>query len=66
MRYKIEHYIGDKITIIELERPGIILAIYITETGTQYQVRYFYDGVAKTVYFYGFEIDKTVDSTKKP
>ena len=46
----------DGITIVELKRPGRVIAIYVSETGIQYQVRYFDNGEAKTVYFYEEEL----------
>ena len=46
----------DRVRITELETNGIVVGIYISETGTQYQVRYFYNGDAKTVYFYADEL----------
>ena len=46
----------DRIYITELETKGRVVGIYVSQTGTQYQVRYFYNGDAKTVYFYQDEI----------
>jgi len=48
----------DKVRIIELERPGRIISIWETDKGTRYEVRYFYDGVAKEVYFYSDELEE--------
>jgi len=45
------------VNIIELDRPGLVLAIFIDSGGIQYHVRYFQNGEAKTVYFYGFELE---------
>ena len=47
----------DKVQITELERPGRVLAIYVSDTGIQYQVRYFDNEEAKTVYFYEDELE---------
>ena len=49
---------GDKVTIIELKRPGRIIALYYGENGWQYSVRYFDEGKALTVYFYYDELVK--------
>lgn len=46
----------DKVRIIELERVGRVVSIWITERGAQYQVRYFDSAEAKTVYFYEDEL----------
>lgn len=45
-----------RVYIAELETYGIVIGIYYSDTGDQYQIRYFYDGVAKTVYFYPWEL----------
>ena len=46
-----------KIWIEPLKRAGHVIAIYISETGAQYQVRYFDNSEAKTVYFYPDELE---------
>lgn len=48
--------IKDKVSIKQLDWDGIILAIFIGETGIQYKVRYFYNGDAKEIYFYEEEL----------
>lgn len=45
------------VLIKELERRGRVLAIYQSDTGTQYQIRYFWEGEAKIVYFYLDELE---------
>ena len=50
--------IGKTITIPELKCKGRIKSILITETGVQYQVRYFDNAEAKIVYFYSDEIEE--------
>lgn len=37
---------------------GLIVAIYITDKGIQYLVRYFWECKANEVYFYEWEIEK--------
>lgn len=52
--------IGQKVTIIELDRPGVIISIHITTGGPKYETRYFWNGEAKEVYFFDWEL-KTRD-----
>lgn len=37
---------------------GVVLSIYLGDQGLQYNVRYFHNGDAKTVYFYEDELRK--------
>jgi hypothetical protein len=48
--------LDQQVYIIELERSGIIKSIWVTVHGTEYQVRYFDDGEARTIYFYETEL----------
>ena len=50
--------IGQKVTIVELERTGLVISIWINKAGVQYEVRYFDKAEAKTVYFYPSELKK--------
>jgi hypothetical protein len=52
----IEFELGDQVSIKELNRKGKILSIWINKTGTLYEVRYFDNAEAKTVYFYADEL----------
>lgn len=52
-----------KVYITELEKSGMVMAIYISETGTQYSVRYFDNCEARTVYFYDNEIEVIKEAT---
>lgn len=36
---------------------GVIIAIFITKKGVEYQVRYYIDGEQKTEYFFDWEIE---------
>ncbi len=54
----LKYWLGQIVTITELKCKGRIKSIWITETGAQYQVRYFDNAEAKTVYFYGDEIEE--------
>lgn len=46
-----------RVGIRELKMDGIILALFLNEAGWQYNVRYFWNGEAKTVYFFDWELD---------
>jgi hypothetical protein len=54
MKFKLK----DKVKIIDLDWKGIISAIFISELGIQYKVRYFYTGDAKEVYCFEEELEK--------
>ncbi len=56
LEYHLKFAIKDVVHIIELNRPGRVLAIYVADTGIQYHVRYFDNEEAKTVYFYEDEL----------
>ena len=51
-----KYAIKDKVHITDIHRFGVVLAIYISETGTQYSVRYFDDAKPQTIYFYESEL----------
>jgi hypothetical protein len=52
-----EFYVQQRVLIIELMVKGTIVGLFLDGSGWQYQVRYFFNGEAKTVYFFGWEID---------
>lgn len=52
-----EFKLKDKVIIKELDWKGRIRAIFISEEGTQYKVRYFYEGSAKEIYFFADELE---------
>lgn len=56
MKIETKYNLARKIWINEIERPGTIKEILIDSFGVQYSVRYFNDGVAKTVYFFENEL----------
>lgn len=58
--------IKDTVRIIELRVVGRIVAIYEDSTGQQFNVRYFWNGEAKTVYFYADEIRKVDERESAP
>jgi len=53
---KLKYWINDQVTIIELERPGVVVGAIMDRTGLRYDVRYFWDGNAKFCYFYDWEL----------
>jgi hypothetical protein len=46
----------DRVHVIPLERTGTVIGVYIGVQHTEYQVRYFDNAEAKTVYFYESEL----------
>ena len=50
--------LGDRVRIVELKTAGRVMAQFCDGLGTQYNVRYFWNGEAKTVYFYEEELEK--------
>jgi len=48
----------DKVKIIDLDWKGIIISILINDLGVKYNVRYFYNGDAKEIYFFEEELQK--------
>ena len=60
MKINLEFNIRDKVKIIELNVKGRVISIWITEQGIKYEVRYFDEEKAKTVYFYSDELEKGV------
>lgn len=47
----------ERVRIPELNCIGMVIAIYFSETGTQYSVRYFMHGKPEQCYFYLFELE---------
>lgn len=48
--------LNDKVRIAPLETTGRVVGLYLCEEGAQYRVRYFYEGSARTEYFYADEL----------
>ena len=57
----IKFELNTKVKIIPLDIPGVVISIWLTEMGIQYEVRYFWSGKAEKVYFFEdeLEVDKT-------
>lgn len=49
--------LGDRVKIVELKCSGRVVGIFVGDSGAQFNVRYFYNGEAKTVYFYTDELE---------
>ena len=56
MKIKTSFELNQKVYIVELEIYGRIKAIWVTYTGTQYLVRYFWNDEVKEVYLFEAEI----------
>jgi hypothetical protein len=54
------HYaVTERVKIKELDRPGVVIGVFMDGSKIQYRVRYFYQGEAKEVYFYDWEIESS-------
>jgi hypothetical protein len=50
--------VGDVVKILPLDKyEGVVLAIYYSDIGMQYRVRYFYNGDPKDTYLFDREIE---------
>jgi len=56
MIYETSFNLRDNVEIISLKISGVIKSIWINNRGIEYQVRYFSDNEAKTVYFFKEEL----------
>lgn len=61
----LDYHIEQEVTITKLLGTdgvtgisGVVLAMFIDGSGIQYKVRYFWEGEAKEVYFYPWEIEE--------
>lgn len=57
MIYDFKFKLHCMVKIIALGTEGVIVSIYIVDKAIQYQVRYFWQGEAKEVYFYEWELE---------
>jgi len=48
--------IKDKVQVVPLSARGTVTALFVCEDGTQYRVRYFYEGNVRSEYFYADEL----------
>jgi len=55
-KYDIVFFILDHVHIIQLDRPGRVIGIWIGRGAIEYQVRYFDNCEARTVYFFEDEL----------
>ncbi len=66
MTIEAEFNIGCEVFIEALNRKGRVQAIYISELGLTYSVRYFDNAEAKTIYFYPDELMSAKLIPEKP
>jgi hypothetical protein len=59
----LKYDINDEVYIKILGVNGIVTSIWIASKGIRYEIRYFYDGEVKEVYFYEQEL--TIKSNNK-
>ena len=57
MKIETKFDIHDRVRIAELERTGRVISLWIIPKGIEYQVRYFDNGEARTVYFFEDELE---------
>lgn len=49
--------IGQDVFLKELERPGVVIALYTGRRGSEYQVRYCFNGKYEEVYLFEHELE---------
>lgn len=54
---QIDFNVGQKVKIKELGLTGIVKSVWITASGTQYQIRYLWEYKAEEVYFFADELE---------
>lgn len=52
--------IGDKVHIKGAEQDGTVTAVMMESDGMQYRIVYWYEGVRRCEWLYGFELGQTV------
>ena len=50
--------LGDTVNVLQLGAVGRIVAIVISEYGTRYEVRYFWDGHPEQTFFFEDELEE--------
>ena len=51
-----DYNIRQEVLIKPLEAYGMVVALYYSDNGPEYKVRYFYEGEARTEFFYPEEL----------
>ena len=51
LNYNTKYHLHQKVEVIELDLKGVILNIWIGDSGVQYKVRYFWNCKAEEIYF---------------
>jgi hypothetical protein len=64
MKIETKFYIRQRVEIPEIKLNGTVSSIWITERGTQYQVRYFKDSELKEVYFLEHELKEASEYSR--
>lgn len=64
MKLQTKFDIADRVWISELRIPSTVLAIYISEIGTQYNLRWFAIQDPKTGYFFESEVTELPENEK--
>lgn len=53
-----KYSLKDRVRIIALEKIiGVVVSIWFSNIGLQYEVRYFFNGESKQIYLFDFEIE---------
>jgi hypothetical protein len=52
----LEFSIGAKVRIVGLNLPGTVMSAHIMASYNKYEVRYFWDGTIKEIYFHAWEL----------
>ena len=48
----------ERVKIKELDMSGVVVSVWVSKSGVQYETRYFLNGEAKNVYMFETELDK--------
>jgi len=58
MRVETAFDLFERVKIKELDTIGVIVSVWVSKSGVQYETRYFLNGEAKNVYMFETELDK--------
>ena len=58
---EVEYGLKDRVHLIEISRPGTVVAIWYGDLGTMYKVAFWADSSRKEEYVFPFEIRKAED-----
>lgn len=57
INYCFEYDLRQRVTIVELDRPGIVDAIGVFDSGVQYRIVYWNNGERKSEWMYPIELE---------